>query len=207
MQNKNSFLARKVFVNLTSLLGLRAKVTHEYKNDSIFLSIASDEPGRLIGKNGSNLNSLSLIMSRILATYQKNFPKCILNIVNQEEKSEAEIKNSLKNRRKKILKEEKNNVFNVYVEPGKVVEEVIESSSPVKLKKEKNVVKDHFERECFNSLKELKRWGEDILIPPLNEEDCKKALLYFEKHKEVSAQIDEKKSFSDRKRIRISLKK
>ena len=202
MRSKDSFLARKVFVNLLNLLGLNAKVEDEEKNGLVVLLISSNEAGRLIGKSGSNLNSLNLIMSRMLTTYRKNFPKIVLNIKDDL----PDFTTSLNNRKKKIIKEEKNNVFNVYVEPGKIVQEVIESEKDKK-SQDNNKKVDNLEKECSNALKELKRWGEDILIPPMSEEDCKKMIEFFSQHKNIMAVIDEKKSFSDRKRIRISLKK
>ena len=61
--------------------------------------------------------------------------------------------------------------------------------------------------QCRNAAKEVKRWGESTMLPPQAEAECAKVLEYFKNDKDLSAAIDESRSYGDKKRVRISLNK
>ena len=45
---------KDVFLTMVGLLGLKAEVKDEIRSKNIVLSVSADEPGRLIGRNGSS---------------------------------------------------------------------------------------------------------------------------------------------------------
>ena len=202
MKTKNSRLAQKLFVNMINLLGLKAIVEHDESKKVITLSIETEEAGRLIGRNGTSLNSLNLLMNNILCNKISDFPKLNLNIIETEKKSKLDISDVQKQREKKLEKHRVDNVFNVYLDKGKSEEKVIDQK---KLKRDnKQSEEDTIAIHCNSALKELKRWGEDVLLPPVDVAKVDQVIDFFSKEASVEACIDEKKSFEDKKRIRIS---
>ena len=204
MKTKNSDLAKIVFTNMTKLLGLNARVDHSEQKKNILLAIQTEEPGRLIGRNGASLNSLDLLLGKIFSSYNKSFPKVILNVNDSNEKK-------VKKGKKEESIEKPNrtrpvdDVFNVYTEDGQE-KKVLLKDTKEKEKEQSKKQENSLESICLSAYKELNRWGEEVLLPPLDVSKCDEAIQMFEKYSNIEAVIDEKKSFSDRKRIRISLK-
>ena len=296
--------SKEVFLTMVGLLGLNSEVKDKVSGRNIILSVSTDEPGRLIGRNGSSLDNVGLLMNRILKKTDNTFPKVIIDVDGYDKKPKRERRknNNRKDRRQKQDKMEKTAVMtepasddqiNVYVDhetdklapvttvalnhsdsgdfsnkpqkrerrdnrdnrrgnrrdnrrndrrrddrrerapqakketvPAAASEAPVKSEAPVQEKAPaapaanpapasspapasdkggKPVNK--LQMQCRNAAKEVKRWGEDILLPPLAEADCQKALDYFGKESELNAQIDNSRSYGDKKRVRISLKK
>lgn len=273
--------SKDVFMTMVGLLGLNAEVSDKVSGRNIVLSVNTDEPGRLIGRNGSSLDNVGLLMNRILKKTDNSFPKVIIDVDGYDKKSKRDKRktNNRKDRRAKSSKIEKTTVMtesstedsiNVYVdhetdtldpvttvaldsdnrreerrpqqrrggrdnnrrdnrrdnnrdnnrrgrnndrrsrsqqidksainEEAKPVEQQEQSSSSSSGKPNK------LQMQCRNAAKEVKRWGEDILLPPLSENDCNKAMDYFKSDNEVNVTIDNSRSYGDKKRVRISLK-
>ena len=204
MKTKNSRLAKKLFINMVNLLGLKAEVEHDENKKVITLSITSEEAGRLIGRNGVSLNSLNLLMNKILYNQVENFPKFNLNITENENRTKFKLDDFKKKSQEKLNKHSTKNTYNVYLEDGKSEEKVIKQKTHSSQKTSQDV--NTIEKHCQNALKELKRWGEDVLLPPIDVKHVKEVLEFFAKIDKVHAEIDEKKSFKDKKRIRINTK-
>ena len=206
MKTKNSRLAKKLFLNMINLLGLKAEVEHDEHKKIVTLSIKSQEAGRLIGRNGVSLNSLNLLMNKILSNLVKNFPKLNLNITQNNTRSKFKLDDIKKMRQEKLEKHSIKNVYNIYLEDGKSEEKIIKQRKQNSLR-EKPKDNNTTEKHCQNALKELKRWGEDVLLPPIDIKYVDEVLDFFAKIEGIEAIIDEKKSFKDKKRIRINNKK
>jgi spoIIIJ-associated protein len=72
--------AVKTLGMMLDYLSLDANVRGEEKNERIALKISSDEPGRIIGKNGQNLENLQYILNLIMYNKDREFPRIILDI-------------------------------------------------------------------------------------------------------------------------------
>jgi len=302
--------SKDVFLTMVGLLGLKSEVKDKVSGRNIILSVSTDEPGRLIGRNGSSLDNVGLLMNRILKKTDNTFPKVIIDVDGYDKKSKRDRRknNNRKDRRQKSDRMEKTAVMteaasddqiNVYVDhetdklapvttvaldhsekndfngkpqkrerrdnrrgnrrdnnrrndrrrddrrerapqnkkeaapatasnetskpenaaPAPVAEKqaaaaAAPASNPAPVAEKQAAPADKggkpvnkLQMQCRNAAKEVKRWGEDILLPPLSEGDCQKAIEYFGKEKEVSAQIDNSRSYGEKKRVRISLKK
>lgn len=254
--------SKSVFLTMVGLLGLNAEVNDKFSGRNIILSVSTDEPGRLIGRNGSALDSIGLLMNRILRKSDNTFPKVIIDVDGYDKKPKHE-KRKVTGRKERSQKLEKTVVMNegtssredninIFVDhetdkPKPVTTVALggntsDSSSSRSSKRDnrrsnvRNNRNDGSKRaatsanepqqpfqsdnqqkpaakslnklqmQCRNAAKEVKRWGEDILLPPLTESDCQSALEYFKKDNEVNVKIDNSKSYGDKKRVRISLK-
>ena len=274
---------KEVFLNMVGLLGLNAEVKDKVSGRNIILSVSTDEPGRLIGRNGSSLDNVGLLMNRILKKTDNTFPKVIIDVDGYDKKPKRERRknNNRKDKRARSAAMEKTVVLddanavdqiNVYVDhetdsiapvttvalnqdnekssrpqnrrgrdnrnnnrnrnnrrdnnrsnnrnrneeraprqqaPAEATAGAAqESSAPAPSSPDKGgKPANKLQMQCRNTAKEVKRWGEDLLLPPLSESDCQKALEYFSSDKEVIVQIDNSRSYGDKKRVRVSLKK
>ena len=72
--------SKDVFVTMIKLLGLEGEVEDKKNGKNIILSVNTEQPGRLIGKNGSSLESLGLLMNRILKKDEVDFPRVIIDV-------------------------------------------------------------------------------------------------------------------------------
>jgi predicted RNA-binding protein Jag len=51
--------SKRVFETIITLLGQKAEVAHKYTGKNIVLNVTSEDPGRLIGRRGIALNSIT----------------------------------------------------------------------------------------------------------------------------------------------------
>ena len=100
--------SKKVFTTLASLLGLQTDVKDKVHNNKIILNVSTDEPGRLIGRKGSSLDSMRLIMDRILQREEKGFPNIIIDVEGYEKKPREKRNNKRNNDRRGKRNEERN---------------------------------------------------------------------------------------------------
>ncbi|MCM8534838.1 MAG: hypothetical protein NE334_02750 [Lentisphaeraceae bacterium] len=334
---------KNVFMTMVGLLGLNAEVKDKASGKNIILSVSTDEPGRLIGRNGSSLDSVGLLMNRILRKEDNTFPKVIIDVDGYDKRSKNDRRKkrskanpkAQKNTEKTVVMSEEaaEHEINLYVDdesgkvdpittvapgeqerkagrdnnrrnsrrdnnrnnnrrnsrrdnnrnnntdskpaakqeapnadvkqeapkapakqeapkadskPAAVKQEAPKAparqeapkadSKPAVAKQEASVqvaekpVKqeapkapakqeapkadskpksspNRLQMQCRNAAKEVKRWGEDVLLPPLSQDDCDKAIQHFANDKEIKAQIDNSKSSGDKKRVRLTTAK
>ena len=302
---------KDVFLNMVGLLGLNAEVKDKVSGRNIILSVSTDEPGRLIGRNGSSLDNVGLLMNRILKKTDNTFPKVIIDVDGYDKKSKREKRkpNNRRDKRARSAAMEKTVVLddapvddkiNVYVDhetdsiapvttvaldgsennnsrpqqrrgrdnrnnrnnrnnrrdnrrdnnrpnnrrdnnrneerapkpetaevssapaaapqsaaPASSAPAAAPQSAALAAPSQKSPAPadkggkpaNKLQMQCRNTAKEVKRWGEDLLLPPLSESDCQKAIEYFSSDKEINVQIDNSRSYGDKKRVRVSLKK
>lgn len=61
-------------------LGFEVTVSEQQCDDQLLLDIRSDDPGRLIGRNGQTLGDLQYILNRILFRGDEKTPKVMLDV-------------------------------------------------------------------------------------------------------------------------------
>ena len=252
--------SKRVFETIITLLGQKAEISHKYTGKNIVLNVTSEDPGRLIGRRGIALNSITHLMNLVLKREDSDHPHVVIDVKGLgEEKSERgnrKDKRRNNNRNDKRRNNNRNNNANqetaskegapakeeAKIEDAPVKEEAnntLENNAPVKeeaksapapeekapaeakeapakeeanqeapqqKKPEPKKKLSRLEIECRNSAREVKKWGEDTHLPPMNEGDCFKVLDYFKEDKEIVAEIDESRTSGDKKRVKLSLK-
>ncbi len=61
-------------------LGLEAAMKIEEKKERMVITISSDDAGRIIGRKGQTLDSLQLILNRMMFKANNEFPRIIIDI-------------------------------------------------------------------------------------------------------------------------------
>ena len=74
------------FERMISMLGLVANISAKMENESIHLSVKTDDPGRLIGRNGQTLNALQHLLNGILLNKKKKFPRVLIDVEGYQDK-------------------------------------------------------------------------------------------------------------------------
>lgn len=72
---------------MIALLGLRAEVRDASHDDMTVLSVHTDTPGRLIGRKGQYLESLELVLNRIVKKKAEDYPGITIDIDGYQKRS------------------------------------------------------------------------------------------------------------------------
>ncbi len=97
--------AKSVFSKMISLLGLPGRIEARTERTTICLGIHTDDPGRLIGRNGQSLNAIQHLLNVILLNREKSFPKVSIDVQGQRERSQSPRKGSTKKAEHSIQKQ------------------------------------------------------------------------------------------------------
>ena len=65
---------------LLKTLGFEATVDEQQNEDGVFLDIKTDDPGRLIGRQGQTLADLQYLLNRLLFKLDTNVPKISVDV-------------------------------------------------------------------------------------------------------------------------------
>ena len=171
-------------------LGLTGEFRLEAKpNNRIGVKISSDDVGRIIGRRGQTLESLQLVLNRIVGRDDKEFPLVLLDIdgyadgerAPRREADEADDNESTRPARGFRRRERGDR------------EEGQRLSS-----------REQLERQALDAAKEVKRWGDPIKLPEMNAHDRRIIHITLKDDPEISTE-----SIGDgaMKKVVISLKK
>jgi spoIIIJ-associated protein len=72
--------APKVLGTMLDYLGLEASVKSEERNGNIHLTVFSEEAGRIIGRKGQALQSLQLLLNRIISKGKVKAPRLFIDV-------------------------------------------------------------------------------------------------------------------------------
>ena len=82
---------KETLEEMLRLLGFQATIDIKDIDDGIRLEIQTDDPGRLIGKQGQTLSQLQYILNRLLYRQDNSMPRVILDVGNYRNKSRQTI--------------------------------------------------------------------------------------------------------------------
>jgi spoIIIJ-associated protein len=82
---------REVLQKMLDGLGLQTKVEQHAMDDSLLLQVATDEPGRLIGKHGQALSQLQFLLNRILQRMAPDAPRVIVDCESYRERQRDDL--------------------------------------------------------------------------------------------------------------------
>ena len=174
-----------------TFLGLNGEFRLESKpNNRIGVKISSDDVGRIIGRRGQTLESLQLVLNRIVGRDDKEFPLVLLDIdgyaegerAPRKEGEEGEAAENNRPARGGFRRRERGDR-----------EEGVRLSS-----------KEQLERQALDAAKEVKRWGDPIKLPEMNAHDRRIIHLALKEDPEV---MTESEGEGTMRQVVISLKK
>lgn len=87
MENKVS----EILENILGLLSLEGSFEVEEKDDGIFVSIDTQDAGRLIGHQGETLSALQLMVNLILSRQVEDSKRVIIDIASWKQSKEEEL--------------------------------------------------------------------------------------------------------------------
>src|SRR5581483_8669224 len=81
----------EILENILSLLSLEGSFDVEEKEDGVFVSIETQDAGRLIGHNGETLQSLQLVVNLIASKQVEDSKRVIVDVSNWRKGKEEDI--------------------------------------------------------------------------------------------------------------------
>ena len=181
-----------ILSTMFTFLGLNGEFRLESKpNNRIGVKISSDDVGRIIGRRGQTLESLQLILNRIVGRDDKEFPLVLLDIdgyaegerAPRKEGEEGESPESNRPARGGFRRRERGD----------------RDDNQVRLSS-----KEQLERQALDAAKEVKRWGDPIKLPEMNAHDRRIIHLALKEDPEV---MTESEGEGTMRQVVISLKK
>ncbi len=97
----------EVLENILSLLALEGSFDIEEKEDGIFVSIETEDAGKVIGQQGQTLAALQLIVNMIVSRQVEEPKRVILDISNWRRGKEEELAQKARAWAKKVIEEGK----------------------------------------------------------------------------------------------------
>ena len=148
----------KIVKSLTTMfdyLGLSASLRVEEKGTRIGVKISSEDAGRIIGRKGQTLESLQLLLNRIMFKDDEECPHIMLDIDGYAKgergaRSEADDESE---------------------EGGERRPRELRERRPRREEDGERTTKDQLEQQALDAAKEVKRWGEPVTLPEMNAHD------------------------------------
>ena len=148
----------KIVKSLTTMfdyLGLSASLRVEEKGTRIGVKISSEDAGRIIGRKGQTLESLQLLLNRIMFKDDEECPHIMLDIDGYAKgergaRSEADDESEEGGDRRPRERRERR---------------------PRREEDGERTTKDQLEQQALDAAKEVKRWGEPVTLPEMNAHD------------------------------------
>ena len=176
-------------------LGLTGEFRLESKsNNRIGVKISSDDVGRIIGRRGQTLESLQLILNRIVGRDDKEFPLVLLDIDGYADGERGPRRENA----------------------GEAVPDEGDAPRPPRggfRRRERGeqeeggarlTNREQLERQALDAAKEVKRWGDPIKLPEMNAHDRRIVHLALKDDPEV---VTESEGDGAMRQVVISLKK
>ena len=171
-------------------LGLTGEFRLESKpNNRIGVKISSSDVGRIIGRRGQTLESLQLVLNRIVGKDDKEFPLVLLDIDGYADGERAPRKDSGDND-----DNESNRPARGFRRRERCDREEGQRLSS----------REQLERQAQDAAKEVKRWGDPIKLPEMNAHDRRIIHLALKEDPEV---MTESEGEGAMRQVVISLKK
>lgn len=81
----------EVLENILSLLSLEGSFEVTEREDGVFVTIDTDDAGRLIGHQGDTLSSLQLLVNLIISKQVENSKRVIIDVANWRQSKEEDL--------------------------------------------------------------------------------------------------------------------
>lgn len=175
--------ARKTLGTMLDYLGLNAELKAEAEENQLSLKIKSTEPGRIIGRKGQTLDSLQLLLNRIMFKGEEDCPRISIDIDGYPEaggKSERP-----RRERRSGEKSER-------------------SERRPRRERRSGISEEQLIEQAKDAAKEVKKWGEPVTLPKMNAHDRRIIHITLENDPEI---MTESEGEGNLKKVVVSLRK
>lgn len=174
--------ARKTLGTMLDYLGLNAELKSEVSENSLSLKIKSTEPGRIIGRKGQTLDSLQLLLNRIMFKGEEDCPRIRIDIDGYPESGGK----SERPRRERSERGERS------------------ERRPRRERRGSGVSEEQLIEQAKDAAKEVKKWGEPVTLPKMNAHDRRIIHITLENDPEI---MTESEGEGNLKKVVVSLRK
>lgn len=155
--------APKTLGTMLDYLGLDASVKSEEKNGNIVLTVFSEDAGRIIGRKGIALQSLQLLLNRVISKGNRECPRIMIDVDGYRKPDRRERRGGPRNNDERGDRGERRG-----------------SSNPER--------EEQIRQQALDAAKEVKRWGESVTLPPMNGKDRRIIHLTLEGDDEITTE-------------------
>jgi spoIIIJ-associated protein len=182
--------APKTLGTMLDYLGLDASVKSEERNGNVSLTVFSEDAGRIIGRKGLALQSLQLLLNRIIAKGNRDCPRIFIDVDGYKKPERRPRRDDKRNDaprddRRDDRREDRGG-------------ERRRESAPDN--------EEQLTKKAIDAAKEVKRWGESVTIPPMNAHDRRIIHLTLDEDSEISTESVSQGNDERLKSIIVSLK-
>ena len=186
--------SKKILITMLDYLGLDGTVKVEGRPGKINLLIASEDAGRIIGRNGQSLESLQVLVNRMMQKGDEPTPKIYIDIDGYSSNSKrGERRGEGGERRPFRNGSSRRPRRNNFEERGDDSRSKFDSGKDEQLR-----------QQALDSAKEVRRWGEAVTLPPMNSHDRRIIHITLEKEADL---VTESVGDGNFKSVVISIKK
>ncbi|MDD5698703.1 MAG: KH domain-containing protein [Victivallaceae bacterium] len=168
--------AFRTLATMLDYLGLNAMLKTTMKGSNVVIRITSDEAGRIIGRKGQTLENLQLLLNRMLFNGDKTFPRVLLDI-------DGYMRSDMR--------------------PGGR-EGKREGGADGSHERGSGIDEDQLRAQALDAAKEVKRWGEPVVLKAMNSHDRRIIHITLEGDPELETCSEGEGAL---KKVIISLKK
>ena len=176
---------------MLDFLCLDASVRSEKRNSRIHLIVTSSDAGRIIGRKGQSLESLQLLLNRMMQKDDVNYPKINIDIDGYPAKDGAEGKPRRAPKGEREDRPQRKDRKDRFERRGN-------RSFDGDSEKEETL-----RRRALDTAKEVRRWSEPVTLPPMNAHDRRIIHITLEKEPDL---VTESKGEGAMKSVVVSLK-
>ena len=189
--------SKKILITMLDYLGLDGTVKVEGRPGKINLLIASADAGRIIGRNGQSLESLQVLVNRMMQKGDEPCPKIYIDIDGYSSNSKRGERREREGGERRPFRNgpagrrpHRNNF-----------EDRGNDDSRSKFDAGKD---EQLRQQALDSAKEVRRWGEPVTLPQMNSHDRRIIHITLEKEADL---VTESVGDGNFKSVVISLKK
>ncbi len=188
--------ALKILGTMLDYLGLEASCAGEFSGNRLIIKITSEEAGRIIGRRGATLESLQILLNRILFRGEEDTPIISLDIDGYSHG------NVTGGREPRVETERRERRPRRGGERGERMErgERGERGS----NREDSVPEEQLRMLALDKAKEVKRWGQPVELAPMNAHDRRIIHINLQDDPEIETRSEGEGTM---KKVIISLKK
>ena len=171
--------ASKTLSTMLDYLALEAVVKSEKRNSKINLVVSSSDAGRIIGRKGQSLESLQILLNRMLQNGKEDFPKVYIDIDGYSSgKNGPDAKSGHRSER--------------------------HPRTPRHFEDKDDGKDEILRQQALDAAKEVRRWGESVTLPKMNSHDRRIIHISLENEPDIQTESSGEGSM---KSVVVSLKK
>ena len=153
----------KILATMLDYLGLEGTVKAEGRPGKINLLIASQDAGRIIGRNGTSLESLQVLVNRMMQKGDEPCPKIYIDIDGYSSNSKRG-----ERRDRDRDRDGERRPFHGSRRSPRNFEDRGGEARPSRFDSDKD---EQLRQQALDSAKEVRRWGEPVTLPQMNSHD------------------------------------